>query len=208
MGPHGFDKQERALAEHFDRQARKGLMAGFADDERAKLRRMLSAWAIEPGQRIFEPGCGSGRLTEVLADAVGPEGEVYATDLSAEMVRRAEARRLPSQAVVEVASVHAVDRPDAHFDQTICLHALPHFENLRHALSEIARTLKPGGHLWVHHFKGREQVNAIHREAEAAVRRHLIPNEGAMLRLLEEAGFRLESLSDSPEGYSLHAVRG
>ena len=45
-------------------------------------RRILECWNIQPGARVLEVGCGQGDMTAVLADAVGPNGHVVATDIA------------------------------------------------------------------------------------------------------------------------------
>lgn len=41
---------------------------------------LVAFWAIQPGSRVLEIGCGQGDCTIVLADAVGEEGHVDAVD--------------------------------------------------------------------------------------------------------------------------------
>ena len=45
-----------------------------------KPERLLTTAAIRPGMRVLEPGCVAGRLTALLADAVGPNGQVVAVN--------------------------------------------------------------------------------------------------------------------------------
>ncbi len=47
---------------------------------------MLEHLRVEPGDRILEVGCGSGWLTALLAELVGPTGMVYAIDIIPELV--------------------------------------------------------------------------------------------------------------------------
>ena len=41
---------------------------------------IVSFWAIAPGSRVLEPGCGQGDTTIALAHAVGPSGHIDAVD--------------------------------------------------------------------------------------------------------------------------------
>ena len=41
---------------------------------------------LAPGMKVLDAGCGPGRLTLPLAEAVGPQGEVLAMDVQAEML--------------------------------------------------------------------------------------------------------------------------
>lgn len=45
-------------------------------------RRILDCWNIPPGSRVLEVGCGQGDMTVALAEAVGPNGFVVATDIA------------------------------------------------------------------------------------------------------------------------------
>ncbi|KAI0166587.1 S-adenosyl-L-methionine-dependent methyltransferase [Xylariaceae sp. FL1272] len=42
--------------------------------------RLLNLWALKPGTRVVELGCGQGNTTAVLAEAVGPSGHIDAID--------------------------------------------------------------------------------------------------------------------------------
>ncbi len=200
-------KNDRRVGEFFDGCAAEGIMDSFVPEEEPRVARMMARWGVRPGLRIIEPGCGSGRLTERLARAVGRRGMVLAFDLSESMIRKAQRRRLPRRARFLLASAHAIPARTAAFDSAICFHAFPHFEDPPRALAELARTLKRGGSLWIEHLRCRAAVNKIHRGAGPPIRRHLIPPAAAMKKLLRTAGFRLKRLSDSSSGYSVLAVR-
>lgn len=45
--------------------------------------------AVQPGGRVLELGCGTGRNFPFLHAAVGPAGKIYGVDLSAGMLRKA-----------------------------------------------------------------------------------------------------------------------
>ena len=46
--------------------------------------------ALQPGHRVLEIGCGTGRNFPFLRDAVGPSGQIYGVDLSAGMLAKAQ----------------------------------------------------------------------------------------------------------------------
>lgn len=198
---------DEEMAVFFDRLADEQQMVDFPPEERGKLDAFLELWAIQPGFRVLEPGCGSGRLTEVLAPLVGLEGELLACDLSDKMLQLARARNLPPQARVVRESVFRLGRPDASFDRVICLNVFPHFHDPYLALREFARMLKPGGELWINHFEGRESLNHFHSGAGAEVSDHALPCAHTMKSLTTAAGLRLDTLEDCPERYVVKAVR-
>jgi len=200
-------QDDREIAAFFDRCAEKGLMCEFDDAEREKLARFLLHWDVQGGQRILEPGCGSGRLTWVLAGATAPGGEVYANDLSPAMIRLAHERKLPSYVHFSCGSVSHIDREDGCFDQVICLNVFPHIVDKTGALKEFARVLKNGGRLWINHFRNREDLNHFHEQAAPEISGHVLPDEHAMRRMMHEAGFDVTDILDDSGGYSLRAVK-
>src|SRR5207248_903583 len=55
-------------------------------------KRAVDRLKLQPGNRVLDVGCGTGRNFLFLREAVGPEGRVYGVDFSAGMLR--EARKL------------------------------------------------------------------------------------------------------------------
>jgi protein-L-isoaspartate(D-aspartate) O-methyltransferase len=45
---------------------------------------------IQPGERVFHLGCGTGYFTAILAEVTGPSGEVIACDVDADLAARAK----------------------------------------------------------------------------------------------------------------------
>lgn len=200
-------QDDQAIAAFFDECARKQLMYTFDTLEQARLERFLAQWDIRSGQRILEPGCGAGRLTQVLASATGPGGEVYANDLSPAMIQLARERALPSHVHFSCESVLHLECEDGRFDRIICLNVFPHFGDKAGVLCELARVLKPDGRLWVNHFKSRDELNQFHQQAAPELDGHVLPCRHAMCRLFADAGLDVEEILDGADGYSLEAVK-
>jgi ubiquinone/menaquinone biosynthesis C-methylase UbiE len=109
--------------------------------------RVLAALAIEPGERVADLGAGSGYFTGRLADAVGPDGHVYAVEVSEDSLRalRALARERPNVTVVEGATDDP-RLPDGAIDLVLLSSVYHHlgervayFARLRRDLSPRAR---------------------------------------------------------------------
>lgn len=194
------------MGEFFDKCAREGVMVEFESDERERLGRFMRAWDIRPGMRILEPGCGSGRLTAVLAEAAGEAGEIWACDLSKEMIRLARQRGLPARVRFLQEPVTRIQCEDGYFDRIICLNVFPHFLDPAMVLRAFRRVLRDTGQLWINHFMARDELNGFHRNVGPEVSRHKLPCRDTMQRLLDEAGFHIGKLSDGPEGYALVAL--
>ena len=90
---------------------------------------------------VLELGAGTGKLTRVVTQL---GHDVHATDPDPEMLKILE-REVPG---VHAAEASAEDIPlgDASVDAVIAAQAF-HWFDLDHALPEIARVLRPGGHL-------------------------------------------------------------
>ena len=194
------------LAAYFDGCAADGVMTGFEPDEDGRLDGCLRRWGLRPGERVLEPGCGSGRLTERLAREVGPSGRVVGFDLSPGMLRHASQRDLPEWADLLRATASAVPFPDGCFDRVICFSAVPHFQPLAPALAELARVTRPGGALWIAHLASREAINALHRELEGPVRHHQLPPPEELSRILALLGLETRHVEDG-DCFQLEAVR-
>jgi ubiquinone/menaquinone biosynthesis C-methylase UbiE len=198
--------REAAVAAFFDRCAIQGLMSEFESTDEERLARLFDLWRILPGQRVLEPGCGSGRLTARLARIVGHSGAVIGFDLSTEMLRIASRRKLPGHTALVRASVASIPVADAGFDRVICFNAFPHFEDVESATAEMKRVLRPGGRLWIAHLECREVVNQRHTEAADAVGGHLLPPSTALADLLKRHGFKI-LLCEESSGYWVGGTR-
>ncbi|MFN2517737.1 MAG: class I SAM-dependent methyltransferase [Jatrophihabitantaceae bacterium] len=109
---------------------------------------MLSAAAIAPGERLLELGAGTGHLAVHLAELVGPEGRVVASDVAPAFVELLK-RRLVGvpNASVERIDATAIPAESGTFDVVVCRMGLMFVPEPVQALREIRRVLRPGGRL-------------------------------------------------------------
>ncbi|MEM7612578.1 MAG: class I SAM-dependent methyltransferase [Pseudomonadota bacterium] len=101
-------------------------------------------------QRILDMGCTVGHNTLPWAKNF-PDAEVHAIDVAAPALRYAHARAQALGVPVHYRQMNAtsMDYPDNHFDivfSSMFLHELP-LKDIRAALAEAYRVLKPGGML-------------------------------------------------------------
>ena len=202
-----FNDEEIKIGKFFDDCAKEGLMEKFSQDEISKLHTLINMWGIKPGDRIMEPGCGSGRLTVYLADLVGETGEVYAFDLSKEMITKAKNQDLSDQVQFEVGTVSDIQKHDCYFQKVICMHTFPHFPDQEKSLIEIARVLQDGGDLWISHLDSRKGVNERHQNSDMVIAHHLLHESDEMKKLLEKTGFEVKTIKDTEDEYFVHAVK-
>ena len=109
---------------------------------------MLAMAAVRPGERVLDVACGTGLVSFRIAEAVGADGEVVATDISGEMIaaarRLAETREI-SNARFERFDAEEMDLDDAPFDAAVCALGLMYVPDPVKALGEMRRLLRPGG---------------------------------------------------------------
>ncbi len=102
-----------------------------------------------PGLRLIELGCGNARLARQLLQRFPA---CHVTGLEVDAIQHARNLAQP-QAGLDFLSAGAQDIPfpAASFDLALMLKSLHHvpLPLLPQALSEVARVLKPGGHLYV-----------------------------------------------------------
>ncbi len=110
--------------------------------------RLMERARLAPADRVLDVACGTGLVTFRAAEAVGPGGSVAAIDISEAMVarlREAAARRGLSNVTSARMEAEALEFPDASFDVALCALGLMYVPDPVAALSEMLRTLKPGG---------------------------------------------------------------
>jgi len=179
----------------------------YGPEERAKLGRLFAQIKSLEGLAVLEPGCGTGRLTEILSDHVGPNGRVIALDISSKMVEAARLRVDDRQNVeVRLSEVETFPLEDGSFDLILCHQVFPHFEDKEKTLNILARSLKPNGRFIIFHFISFAQINDLHRKVHTAVQNDMIPEAREMERLFKKAGLKIEFIKDDDQGYFLSAV--
>lgn len=127
--------------------------AALHEDEDAVREQMVDMLHLEPGFRVLEVGCGTGRDSHRLARKLGADGELFLQDLSPNMVR-ACARRMaeqdrglsfPCRLSFAIANACYLPFPDGHFDAVFHFGGFNEFSDQRRAAAEFARVAKPSG---------------------------------------------------------------
>ena len=149
---------------------------------------LLNAVALPPSGTLLDVGCGSGQTMQWFR-LLNPRWRAIGLDVATEGLTAARAKRLE----VVRASALEMPFPSRSVDLVTTLDVLQHVPlgggDVR-ALSEIARVLKPGGHLFV-----RTNAQAFPHTADDPVfnfHKYEVPE---LRRKLARAGFRVVRMS-------------
>jgi ubiquinone/menaquinone biosynthesis C-methylase UbiE len=148
---------------------------------------IVAALGLNPGMMVADVGAGTGLFTVPFAQAVGPEGRVYAVDVAAEFIDNIE-RRVRDQGLGNVVGIvnnqHSTLLPPQSLDLVFLADTYHHFEQPADMLRSIHGALRPGGEL---------VVIDIQREPATSspwVMHHVRAGRGQVIAEVELAGFR------------------
>lgn len=174
---------------------------------RAPTDAMLNMAGIDRGQTVLDVAAGAGCQTLDIADRVGAEGAVVASDISEGILTYALGKAVRAghgNVRIHVADAEDLRLDDEMFDAAVCRLGLMFLPNPVRGLTEIHRVLKPGGRFCGMVFAGPD-MNPCLRILMSTAMRHagLAPRDpfqpgglvslgkpGLMDDLMQRAGFR------------------
>jgi demethylmenaquinone methyltransferase/2-methoxy-6-polyprenyl-1,4-benzoquinol methylase len=117
-------------------------------------RRAADLAGVRPGDRVLDVATGTGDLALELAGRVGPHGEVIGSDFSEGMLELARKKALSAPAAAapitfEWANAMALPYADGEFAAATVGFGARNFSDLDLGLCEMARVVRPGGHVVV-----------------------------------------------------------
>ena len=150
-------------------------------------REVLQAMRLEPGMDVADIGAGTGLFTRLFAPLVGPEGKVYAVDISERFVKHVEdtAEKAGLKNVVGVVCTpDSVELPPDSIDLAFICDTYHHFEFPHKTMASLRRALRPGGEVILIDFHRIEGVSSDW------VLDHVRAGQDVFTREIEQAGFR------------------
>ena len=115
----------------------------MSDPQLAMARDVIDRLDLRGDERVLDAGCGTGRVTEVLAERV-PDGDVIAVDGSEAMVEQTRKRSAPVTAFTADLVELTLDEPVDAILSTATFHWIADHERL---FARLHAALKPGGRL-------------------------------------------------------------
>lgn len=109
-------------------------------------RELIERAALRPGERVLDVACGTGAVTRLAVERVGPEGTVAGLDPNPAMLAVAR-ETVSSEPPIDwhEASAEEIPLPDESVDVVLCGMGLQFFSDRHTGLAEIRRVLRPGG---------------------------------------------------------------
>ncbi len=126
---------------------------------------------VRPGERVLDLACGTGIVTRLLADRVGPAGRVVGLDVNASMLAAARIAVASPQIEWLEGNAIRIPLPDAAFDAVVCQQGFQFFPDKLAALHEMRRVLVPGGRLVLSVWRSIEHAPGFRVLEEALARR-------------------------------------
>jgi ubiquinone/menaquinone biosynthesis C-methylase UbiE len=181
--------------------------------------RFITHLDIQPGQKVLDLACGTGLLSFLEADAVGPSGRVVGVDVTPSMLAVAAFKK--SRTGETYSNVSFVEGDILHlenmdaltgetFDVITVASALVLFPDPKAAIEHWAKYLKPGGVIAMDATHPRNLVAGM--VLERVARRLDLPipynrawsrSESTLKQVLESAGLEVEKVVtiDNQSGY-------
>ncbi len=152
---------------------------------------LIAALQIPRGAAVADIGSGTGYFTWRLAEAVGPEGRVYAVDVQQSMLdltkSTVDSHKLRNVTYV-LAAQDSPRLPPASIDLAFLAYAYHEFGDPEGVMRAIRRALKPGGRVLVLEYAKESQIapaSPLHKMSFDEIRREIEPMGFTIDQLLD-----------------------
>lgn len=141
-----------------------GRFEGESREVFANRKALADAIGLEPGQAIVDVGAGTGPFMELFANAVGPEGTVYAVDIAPNFVTHLARRAKKgghTQVIAQQCGENSVGLPADSVDAAFICDVYHHFEFPRSTMASLHSALREDGQVVIVDF---ERIPGVSRE--------------------------------------------
>ncbi|MBX3437503.1 MAG: methyltransferase domain-containing protein [Planctomycetaceae bacterium] len=138
---------------------------------------LVEALRLEPGMVVADIGAGSGVISTLMAEQVGPTGIVLAVDIQQEMLDAlaAKCKQLNIDNILPVlGSTRSPALKPGVVDLVVMVDVYHEFDFPYEMLHEIAASLKPGGRVAFVEYRKEDPtvpIKEVHKMSEAQVKR-------------------------------------
>lgn len=143
---------------------------------------LIEVATLRPGERVLDVACGTGIVTRLAAERVGPNGTVTGLDINPGMLAVAREAAPPGTSIAWYeASAETIPLPDDEFDAVLCGMGLQFFSDKQAALREVRRVLVTGGRL-VANLPG--PTPPVFEVMAQELARHISPESASFMRVV------------------------
>ncbi|MDA8671629.1 methyltransferase domain-containing protein [Gammaproteobacteria bacterium] len=118
----------------------------FNENESLIRSKMIDLLDLEKESKVLEVACGTGRDSILINMRLSPEAELHITDISLDMLSKAEVKLGKSNAQVYMCLSNALylPYPDDYFDAFYSFGAIGEFSDISQFFKEVVRVCRPG----------------------------------------------------------------
>lgn len=176
----------------------KAFVARFETETREVYARrvaIVKALDLKPGMAVADVGAGTGAFTRLIAERVGPEGKVYAVDISEAFLKHlADSSEKLGQTQVQPvrATQQSTGLAAGAVDLAFLCDSYHHFENPAKTLASLRRALRKGGQLVVVDF------DRVKGKSSEFVMKHVRADKAGFTAEIKAAGFEPVPAPNAP----------
>jgi ubiquinone/menaquinone biosynthesis C-methylase UbiE len=189
-------------------ESRSKIAAGLASesrDARQKPKELIAAIGIKPGMTVADVGTGAGYMLKHLAEAVGPNGTVYAEDVFPDFIEAAKktAGGAAKNIRYVLGNAKSSELPAGSQDLILVLDAFHHFDYPVPMLASLRRALRPDGRMVVVEYHKNEKAMPNGRALT-----HIRATREEFVKEIEAEGFRPLEVKDFTPDVQWMAIFG
>jgi len=158
-------------------------------NERQPIAKVIETMGLKPGMVVGEVGAGTGRVTVWLADAVGPQGMIYANDIDAEALEHLRKRCMREgleNVQTIVGTVTDPKLPLKALDIAFMTNTYHHLEKPVELVRNLLPTLKEYGRLVI-----------VERDYDRSPYKHEATTRENFIKQMDQAGFKVVTIDIS-----------
>ena len=146
-------------------------------EEEEGLTKLVDALELKPGQVVADIGAGSGIISLMMAEKIGPQGTVLAIDIQQEMLdalaARCKVNKVTNVELIRGTTTSPNLKPGT-VDLVIMVDVYHEFDMPYEMLSAISKSLKPGGRIAFVEYRKEDPevlIKEVHKMSEKQVKK-------------------------------------